>query len=114
MLKKWKKKNIEDKIIDSIIYLFCAILIFITIYPFYYIMVISLNEGVDASFGGIYLLPRKFTLENYQKFFSDMKWLKGLGISISSTVLGTLVSVFLQCLYPMPFPFRIYYIESFI
>ena len=98
MLKKWKKKNIEDKIIDSIIYLFCAILIFITIYPFYYIMVISLNEGVDASFGGIYLLPRKFTLENYQKFFSDMKWLKGLGISISSTVLGTLVSVFFTVL----------------
>ncbi len=93
MLSRWKKKSMEDKILDGIIYLFCILLIFITIYPFYYIFVVSFNEGIDASMGGIYWFPRKFTLENYYDFFTDLKWLKGLGISISSTVIGTIVSV---------------------
>lgn len=105
MLKAWKKKTTEDKIIDSIIYLFCAFLIFVTLYPFYYIIVVSFNEGIDASLGGIYWFPRKFTLENYQEFFTDIKWLKGLMISITSTVFGTVISVLFTVLvsYAMSF-----------
>jgi ABC-type sugar transport system, permease component len=93
MLTRWKNKSREDKIIDGVIYLFCIVLIFITIYPFYYIFIISFNQGVDASMGGIYWFPRKFTLENYYDFFTDIKWLKGLGISLSSTLIGTIISV---------------------
>lgn len=66
MLKQWMKKNTEDKIVDIVIYVFCAIVLFITVYPFYYIFIISFNEGIDASLGGIYWLPRKLTLENYE------------------------------------------------
>jgi putative aldouronate transport system permease protein len=63
MFKRWKRASYEDKIVDALIYLFCLLLIFITVYPFYYIIVISFNEGIDASMGGIYWFPRKFTLE---------------------------------------------------
>jgi putative aldouronate transport system permease protein len=93
MIKSWKKKSMEDIIIDFFIYLLCFIIMFATIYPFYYILIISFNEGVDASLGGIYWLPRKLTLDNYQKFFSDIKWLRGLGITVLRTVLGTAVGV---------------------
>lgn len=86
--------------------MFCVMLIFITIYPFYYIIVISFNEGLDASFGGIYWWPRKFTLENYSEFFTDIKWLKGLMISITSTLLGTFVSVLFTVLVSYAFSFR--------
>ena len=93
MVKSWKRKNREDIIIDIVIYFLCAIIMFVTIYPFYYILVISFNEGVDASLGGIYWWPRKLTIDNYQKFFSDIKWLRGLGITVLRTVLGTLAGV---------------------
>ena len=93
MLKKWKKSSTEDKVIDTLIAVFSIVFIFMTIYPFYYIIVVSFNEGVDASLGGLYWFPRKFTLENYKDFFNDIKWLKGLGISLSTTVIGTAVSV---------------------
>ena len=81
MLKRWKKSSTEDKVIDTLIALFSIVFIFMTIYPFYYIIVVSFNEGVDASLGGLYWFPRKFTLENYKDFFNDIKWLKGLGIN---------------------------------
>ena len=93
MFKSWEKKSKEDIIIDSIIYLLCVIIMFATIYPFYYILIVSFNEGVDASLGGIYWWPRKWTLDNYQKFFSDIKWLRGLGITVLRTVLGTSLGV---------------------
>ena len=93
MIKAWMKKSMEDKIIDSIIYILCALILFITIYPFYYILIISFNEGVDASLGGIYWIPRKWALDNYEKFFTDIKWLKGLGISILRTLIGTVIGV---------------------
>ena len=89
MFRAWKKRSMEDKIVDIIIYIVCAFILFITIYPFYYILIVSFNEGIDASLGGIYWLPRKFTLENYTDFFSDIKWLKGLMVSALRTVLGT-------------------------
>lgn len=93
MLRSWKKKSKEDIIIDTVNYLLCAIIMFITIYPFYYILVISFNEGIDSTLGGIYWLPRKWTLDNYQKFFTDIKWLMGLGVTVLRTVLGTLTGV---------------------
>lgn len=106
MWKSWRKKTTEDKIFYLVVYLFCIFLIFVTIYPFYYIIVISFNEGIDASMGGIYWFPRKFTLENYQDFFSDVKWLRGLGISVSSTILGTIVSVMFTVLVSYALSFK--------
>ena len=106
MLKRWKKSSTEDKVIDTLIALFSIVFIFMTIYPFYYIIVVSFNEGVDASLGGLYWFPRKFTLENYKDFFNDIKWLKGLGISLSTTIIGTTVSVLFTVLVSYALSFK--------
>ena len=63
--KKRKRKSAEDRIMDFVIYVLALIILFATVYPFYYVFILSFNEGVDASMGGIYWLPRKFTLSNY-------------------------------------------------
>lgn len=83
----------EDWIVDFVIYAFCLIVLFITIYPFYYVLIVSFNEGIDASLGGIYWWPRKFTLENYSRFFGDMKWILGLGVTVLRTLVGTALGV---------------------
>lgn len=90
---KGYKKSKQDIILDFFIYTFSLIILFLTIYPFFYVIILSFNEGVDASFGGIYWWPRKFTLENYAKFFNDLKWLKGIGITVLRTVIGTVLGV---------------------
>lgn len=106
MRKKWAKKSTEDKVFDLVIYTFCSLVLFTTVYPFYYIFIISLNEGVDASLGGIYFLPRRFTLENYENFFTDLKWLKGLGISLLRTLFGTAFGVMFTTLVAYGLSFR--------
>lgn len=89
-------KNIknEDRIFKIINYTFLSLLTFLTIYPFYYILIISLNSGIDASRGGIYFFPRVLTFENYEKILSDSKWINALGVSVFRTVVGTVLSVF--------------------
>ena len=106
MSLRWKMKPTEDKILDILCYIFFVLVIFICLYPFYYIIILSFNEGIDASMGGIYWWPRKITLENYEKFFTDSKWLRGLLISISSTVLGTIISVFFTVLVAYALSFK--------
>lgn len=106
MIRKWLHKNTEDKIFDLVIYSFCALVLFATIYPFYYILIISFNEGIDASLGGIYWLPRKLTLENYEKFFSDVKWLKGLFTTMLRTLVGTMLGVLFTTLVAYGLSFR--------
>ena len=76
-VKKVKmKKSRQDWILDIIIYTLSVIILFATVYPFYYVFMLSFNEGMDASLGGIYWFPRKFTLTNYSKFFTDWKWVR--------------------------------------
>lgn len=98
MLKKWWKKTTEDKVIDLISYLICIIVLFVMIYPFYYILIISFNEGTDSALGGIYWWPRRFTLENYSEFFAEIKWLKAMGVTLLRTILGTVIGVLFTAL----------------
>ena len=60
----------EDSVIDIINTVIMCMVIAITVFPFYLIIVKSFNEGVDSNIGGLLLYPRKFTLDNYITFFS--------------------------------------------
>ena len=42
------------------------LLCFAMLYPYLNQLAISLNEGMDTSFGGITIFPRKWTWANYR------------------------------------------------
>ena len=101
-----KKRSREDWIIDGIIYVVSILILFLTVYPFYYVFMLSFNEGVDASLGGIYWFPRKFTLSNYTGFFDDMKWVRALLVSVLRTGIGTVLGVGFTALVAYAFSFK--------
>jgi len=74
---------------DTVIYVSLVFIVFITLYPFYYTLVLSFNNGIDTSRGGVYFWPRVFTLENYIQVFKDPAWGRASFISVSRTVIGT-------------------------
>lgn len=75
--------------------LFCAV----CLYPFVYVLALSFNDGADAMRGGIYLWPRKFTLENYSTLFGDPRLKSSLFISVYRTVCGVILAVVLNAMY---------------
>jgi putative aldouronate transport system permease protein len=70
-----------------------VILCAITLYPFIYILAYSLNEGTDATRGGIYFFPRIFTLFNYKYVLNNGTMQSAYIITIGRTVLGTLLGL---------------------
>ncbi len=69
------------------------VICFLTLYPIWYVIVNSLNEGMDAMKGGIYWWPREFTLSNYKAVFANQGILTSFGVTIAKTVIGTLTHV---------------------
>ncbi len=106
MTKNKMKRTLEDKIVDVVIFVTMTFILLVTLYPFYYVIIISLNDGVDALSGGIYFFPRKFTLDNYKQFLGDPTWINAIFISFGKTIIGTVLTVLFTCMvaYGLAFP----------
>ncbi|QAA35405.1 ABC transporter permease [Clostridium manihotivorum] len=89
-----KRRTKSEAIFDTVNIIIMLVICFITIYPIWYTIVNSFNEGQDAMRGGIYWWPRKFTLQNYVAVFSNSGIVKALGVTVAKTVIGTVVHVF--------------------
>ena len=83
----------SEKIFDFINITFLSILVLFFLYPFYYTILVSFNDGMDATLPGIYFWVRKFTLENYEQAFSNTGYINAAFISISRAVIGTFSAV---------------------
>ncbi|AIQ58615.1 carbohydrate ABC transporter permease [Paenibacillus borealis] len=59
------------------------------LYPFLYMLAISLNDGASAAKGGVYLWPKNFTLINYEIVLGNEIIRQSYLITIARTVIGT-------------------------
>ena len=69
------------------------LLVTVTLYPYLNQLAISLNEGMDAMMGGITVLPRKFTWENYRVVFSNPSFGDAAAITVSRVAITTVLSI---------------------
>ncbi|NLL74033.1 MAG: carbohydrate ABC transporter permease [Clostridiales bacterium] len=65
--------------------LFCVF----TLYPILNTLAVSFNEAVDTLTGGIRLMPRKWTTENYKAVLKMGSLVRGAYISVLRTIIGT-------------------------
>ncbi len=95
MSKKIKNGMVKRfTVADALIWTFFILFSFITIYPIYYVIIGSLNQGQDFIKGGIYLWPRVFSLDNYAYVLTYEPLWHGFLITIGRTVIGTFLHVF--------------------
>jgi putative aldouronate transport system permease protein len=93
-LFKRNRRTTSEYIFDNINILIMLFICAITIYPIWYVLVNSLNDGVDAMKGGIYWWPREFTFANYKAVFETPGIVTSFGVTIAKTVIGTITHVF--------------------
>lgn len=86
--------GLGERIFDAVNNLILLLIALSMLYPFVYVLAISLNDPNDSQLGGIWLYPRVLSLESYKIIFSDPSLLQALWISVSRTVLGTVLTVF--------------------
>lgn len=87
------RKQTGDIIFDFFNTILMCLIIIMTLYPFYYVIVSSLNEPMDLLRGPVFIFPRKFSLVNYTYVLQDENILKAAFITISRTVIGSISAV---------------------
>lgn len=92
------KESISSRVFDIVNIILLIAIAIIMIYPMYYVILLSFSEGSDVMKGGLWLLPRTFTLDNYTKVFSNKDLVMSFAVSITRTVIGTILSVLLLSL----------------
>lgn len=83
-----------EKVGQTVIVVLLSLLCLSVIYPFLYMLAISLNEGADAARGGVYLWPRSFTLINYEIVLGNEVIRGAYLITIARTIIGTIFGMF--------------------
>ena len=79
------------------------VLMFVTIYPFWYAVISSLNGGSDLMRGPLILWPRQFTWVSWRTVLLDPGLLQALWITVSRTVIVTAVSLLLTAMFAYAF-----------
>ena len=91
--KKRIRQTPEDRVVDIVCLVFGLLLALACIYPIYYTLINSLNDGTDAARGGIYLWPRIFSLANYRVVFRDSDLPLSFLLTVLRTFSGTLLAL---------------------
>lgn len=98
-----KTRSTGDKIFDVINILIMIAIMIITVYPFWYAVVGSLNSGLDYLRGGVNLWPRSFTLANYTAVFQSGEVLAAYRTSVLRTLVGTITYLIVVSMFAYAF-----------
>lgn len=94
-----KRKNVEDIILDGIIYIVLILLALVTFYPMWYVLVASFSSGAHiAAKGGLLLWPGGFNIEAYKLTFAHPLLVRAFCNSIAVLVLSLPINIFLTVL----------------
>ena len=87
------KPSIGEKIFNVFNILFMALMIIITLYPFWYCITCSLSKNIVGNAGSLMLLPKGFSLAAYTKVLTMPTIRTGYLVTIFVVIVGTLLSV---------------------
>lgn len=97
--KSWKDRSFD--IVNTIV---MVLMIIVSVYPLYYALINSLNDGQDiTNFGMVLLWPRKFSAQSWKTVLADASVLKALWITASRTVIVTVISTIITTMFAYAF-----------
>ncbi|MCD7833754.1 MAG: carbohydrate ABC transporter permease [Lachnospiraceae bacterium] len=85
------KKSRDDKIFDFIMYTIAILLIIITLYPMYFIVIASISDPTAVSNGELLFLPTGINLKAYKELLGYAKLWIGYRNTILYAILGTVI-----------------------
>lgn len=90
---KTKKKTVHrtasEWVLDICKVVFLAIVTVVTIYPFWNIFIVSINDPTDAVRGGLYFLPRVLSIASYKEILGRDAFTHSIWVTLARTIVGT-------------------------
>lgn len=96
-------KSIGSTAFDAVNFLFMIAVIGVTLYPLYYIAIISFSDGKEVLKGAVKFFPKGLTLSTYKMVLKDDSILRSLLNSFVYTSFGTFLNLSFSamCAYPI-------------
>jgi putative aldouronate transport system permease protein len=91
------RKSPASRFWRFMIYFFLSAVTLSSVLPFIHVAAKSFSADASVIANRVFLLPRGFTLDAYQKIFRDASILRSLYITVLVTVLFTALGMFLTC-----------------
>lgn len=93
------KKTVGEKIFDFLNVIFMVLVIMVTLYPMYYVLVCSISDGAQLmSARGAILWPKGFSMSAYKAVAENPNIFTGYRTTLIVVVVGTTLSVFLTAI----------------
>lgn len=95
-----KRMNSFSKPVEVIFTVLLGIFTLSCIFPFIFVMIISLSSETSLAQNGYAIIPENWSLEGF-KYLFQMKdqLLRSIGVSLFVTIVGTLVTIFMTSTY---------------
>lgn len=105
MNSRRKRKKLDSFTVCNAIIM--TIVVLISVYPLYYAVINSLNDGTDTTnFGMVLTLPRVFSLDSWAMVLRDEAILTALWITVSRTVIVTVSQILITSMFAYAFSRR--------
>jgi len=100
------RRTTGDYVIDVVIAIALIVLALITVYPFYYSVVVSVSTPASLMQPGLRLWPTEFSFESYRVLLEDSGILQAYGNTIVRTLTATVLALILTAMvaYPLAQP----------
>lgn len=82
-----------SKVATVIFYIITGLICFITLFPMYYVFIMSISEPAEVIAGNILFYPKGFTLESYKLLFQDSRMWISYGNTIIYVACGTILTL---------------------
>jgi putative aldouronate transport system permease protein len=99
----FRKASFGDQALDVIIWILVIFAVIVTLYPFLYVVSVSISRGSAVARGDVVLLPKGFSLDAFSIVTSNKQLWISYGNTFFYTLAGTLANVVFTCLgaYPL-------------
>ncbi len=82
--------------------IFLVLVVVVTVYPFWNIFVISINDATDAVRGGIYFWPRIISFSSYKEILGQTAFQNSIKVTLARTLVGTPLAVLCTAMLAYP------------
>jgi putative aldouronate transport system permease protein len=114
MKKGMRTTNTGDVVFSIFNGIFMTMLVVVTLYPFINTLAISFNDAADTMKGGVYLLPRRWTLFNYRSVFATGYVYHAFFITLSRTIISVTFNIIFSTMLAYTLSRKEYIFRGFI
>jgi putative aldouronate transport system permease protein len=102
----------SETIVDTLIYAATFLAIIVALYPFIYVLSMSISDPKHVLDGSVWLYPVGFSLGSYERLFENPEIWVDYSNTIIYTVTGTIISVAVTCMTAYPLARRFFFLRK--